>query len=200
MTPPLSKIRECLAGYHSEHQMDGAVRRAAVAMIVREPDGEPQILLIKRADKTGDPWSGQMAFPGGHLNAADFSARHAAERETLEEIGLDLAVNGRLIGTLEPQRPLIRITGIAMAVAPYVYELAPSHDRFELNSEVAELHWAPIGPMLRHENLTRIDSELGGERLSLPGFNVDGRIVWGMTFRMLNRLFSLIDPEFHPLD
>ena len=32
-----------------------------------QPLTEPEILFIKRADKPGDPWSGQMAFPGGHI-------------------------------------------------------------------------------------------------------------------------------------
>jgi 8-oxo-dGTP pyrophosphatase MutT (NUDIX family) len=177
-----------------------AVRRAAVAAILREVEDEPEVLLIRRADKVGDPWSGQMAFPGGHLNVEDLSARHAAERETLEEIGLDLVAHGHFLGALEPQRPLTRITGVTMEVAPFVYELARQPERFELSDEVAELHWARIGPMLRHENLSFVDRELGGRRCTLPGYDVSGRVVWGMTFRMLNRLFRLIDPDFRALD
>ena len=64
-------------------------REAAVAAILR-PGPQPEMLFILRASKDGDPWSGHMAFPGGHRESSDASLRATAERETWEEIGLDL--------------------------------------------------------------------------------------------------------------
>lgn len=197
--PARSRLRERLADCRIDARIEGAVRRAAVALIVRDLDRNPEVLFIRRADQEGDPWSGQMAFPGGHLHQGDLSARHAAERETFEEIGLKLSVSGRYLGALEPQRPLTQIAGVSLVVWPYVYELVDPSVQLVLSREVAEVHWALVGPMLRQENVLRVERELGGRRYSLPGFDVNGRIVWGMTFRMLNRLLSLIDADYRPL-
>ena len=58
--------------------------RAAVAVVLRDgAGGGVEVLLIERAHKAGDPWSGHMAFPGGRQDPTDLSARHTAERETL---------------------------------------------------------------------------------------------------------------------
>jgi len=200
INPSVAHIRDCLRDYQFNHDMDGAELRAAVAAIFRDTDGEPEILFIKRADKAGDPWSGQMAFPGGHIDPQDESTQHAAERETREEIGLDLTRHGNLLGAIDLEQPVHRQSGAKMAVAPFVYALTSEPARYEPNYEVAEIHWAKVGPMLRHETVTSIDWDIGSQTITMPGFDVSGRIVWGLTFRMLNRLFSLIHPEFDRLD
>ncbi len=199
-TPTLAEIRECLAAHEFDHSMDGAELHAAVAAIFRETDGEPEILFIKRAEKESDPWSGQMAFPGGHIDPTDASPRQAAIRETLEEIGLDLIHHGRQVGALDSEIPTYRGPRKTIAIAPFVFEIDSEPATYELNYEVAEIHWAKIGPMLRHETRSSIDWELGGRSVEMPGFDVSGRIVWGLTLRMLNRLFSVIQPDFKPLD
>ena len=53
--------------------------------------GDPEVLFIRRASRHGDRWTGHVAFPGGKRDPEDVSDRAAAERETLEEVGLDLA-------------------------------------------------------------------------------------------------------------
>eukprot|EP01113_Clastostelium_recurvatum_P003001 TRINITY_DN11298_c0_g2_i6.p1 TRINITY_DN11298_c0_g2~~TRINITY_DN11298_c0_g2_i6.p1 ORF type:complete len:160 (+),score=28.45 TRINITY_DN11298_c0_g2_i6:1-480(+) len=70
-------------------------RHSSVALILRvvpedKGAGRAEILYIKRATRDRDRWSGHIAFPGGHVEDDDESPRHAAERETMEEIGLDL--------------------------------------------------------------------------------------------------------------
>ncbi|MBX3436281.1 MAG: CoA pyrophosphatase [Planctomycetaceae bacterium] len=196
MTPTLEQIRERFSVSDFQPGTLIGARRAAVAVILRECDDEPEVLLIRRAEMPGDPWSGHMAFPGGHLEPYDASARHAAERETWEEIGLDLNRDGRFLGALEPQRPLLRASGRSIVVAPFVYELSGEPLEYVLSNEVAEMHWVPVGPMLRHENLATVEWVQENTSRSLPGYDLGGRIVWGMTFRMLTRLFSVIDPEF----
>ena len=63
---------------------------AAVAAVLRFGEKGPEVLFIERAVKEGDPWSGQMAFPGGRTELKDKSSLDTARRETLEEIGFDL--------------------------------------------------------------------------------------------------------------
>ena len=198
MTPTMATIRERLTIGSQDWIAAGETRRAAVAAIFRVVDDEPEILLIKRAEKRGDPWSGQMAFPGGHVDPQDASSQHAAERETREEIGLDLVHHGRLIGALTPEGPAA--AGVQIAVEPFVYELESEPPSYALNYEVAEVHWAQIGPMLRHETLSSLDWTVQGQARTMPGYEVHGRIVWGLTYRMLNRLFATIEPGFQPLD
>ena len=78
-------------------------RQAAVAAVLRPGLDDTEVLLIRRAERPGDPWSGQMAFPGGHLEDDDPHLAHTAMRETAEEVGLDLA-DDALIGALAPIR------------------------------------------------------------------------------------------------
>ena len=200
MSLTLSYIRERLGVDNFDTHLEDATHPAAVAVILREIDDEAEVLLIKRAEHEHDPWSGHMAFPGGHVDPTDATPQRAAERETLEEIGLDLIRHARLIGVLEPAPPMTRIPGRNVVVVPHVYHLHAEPEPLVLNHEVAEVHWSPLGPMLRNENLTEIEWSLMGRTRRLPGFDVEGRVVWGMTFRMLNQLLRLIDPEYQMID
>ena len=65
-------------------------------------------------------------------------------------------------------------------------------DRRPTNAEVAEVVWAPLAPMLRGENATTLPYRRDGLDLVLPGYDVGGRVVWGLTYEMLQRLFSLL--------
>ncbi len=102
----LSSIRTRIAEHRPQLFPAGEnTREAAVAVILRPDDADTRILFIKRAEKRGDPWSGHMAFPGGHREPRDPDLRSAAERETLEEIGLDLE-RAEYLGPLDHQRAM----------------------------------------------------------------------------------------------
>src|SRR4051812_3842337 len=59
-----------------------AIRRAAVAAILRDAAEGPEILFIRRAEHPQDPWSGHMAFPGGREEPGDADLLETAIRET----------------------------------------------------------------------------------------------------------------------
>ncbi len=85
------------------------MKRSAVAMVLKLIDGELHILMIKRAEREGDPWSGHMAFPGGRMDPGDANGFSVAVRETEEEVGLTLGSEDLCIGRLSeinarPQR------------------------------------------------------------------------------------------------
>lgn len=162
---------------------------AAVATIYREGERGPEILLIQRAERQGDPWGGHMAFPGGRHETKDASLFHTAVRETNEEIGIDLERCGELVGVLGDHEATARRVATGMPVRPYVFELIGS-PVFSTNEEVQSVVWLPIVPSLRGENKTTISVTYEGVSYTLPGYEVTGRTVWGLTYKMLQDLFT----------
>ncbi len=68
--------------------------------------GDPEVLLIKRAARAGDRWTSHIALPGGKRDNEDSHDRATGERETREETGLELDIDHCLyIGKL-PERTL----------------------------------------------------------------------------------------------
>jgi 8-oxo-dGTP pyrophosphatase MutT (NUDIX family) len=168
-------------------------RQAAVAAVLRAPEGggDAELLLIRRAERAGDPWSGHMALPGGRREASDVDLFAAAVRETREEVGLDLAAHGSRIGRLPDLHATARGARIPMLVAPFVVAVreAPA---LKLNEEVAEALWTPLGPLARAEASGTFPYMHEGQRLELPCLRVGGHVVWGMTYRMLTTLFDAL--------
>ncbi len=174
-------------------------RQAAVAILLQaNADSSVEVLFIRRAEKTGDPWSGHMAFPGGHKDPEDDSLLAAAMRETWEEVGIDLHQSGQLLASLQPLRPLLRTGKDAMLVAPFVFQL---HKPINLrpNHEVAEAIWTPLAPIYQAQNHTEEARLVEGSAQAFAGYQLgDGYFVWGLTYRMLHGLFELLDPHWRP--
>lgn len=166
--------------------------RAAVAIVLREVTEQPQVLLIRRAQRAGDPWSGHMAFPGGREEPCDESLLATALRETREELALNLADSGTLLGRLGDLPAIARGRRIGMVIAPFVFELTGDPELTYDPYEVAEAVWAPLDPLLRGARRTTFAAEREGQPVHLPAHDVDGRIVWGLTYRMLENLFALL--------
>ncbi len=164
---------------------------AAVAAIFRESHGTTEILLIERALREGDPWSGHMALPGGRRSPSDAELLATATRETLEEIGLDLHKSGRLLGALPSEDATGRGSAAQLLIKPFVFELT-EHAELTLNDEVKEALWTPIEPLLRGERRTTVRIAYQGQDWDLPGWTVEGRTVWGLTYRMLSTVFRLL--------
>jgi 8-oxo-dGTP pyrophosphatase MutT (NUDIX family) len=167
-------------------------RMAAVAAVLRDAAGGAEVLLIRRATHAGDPWSGHMALPGGRRDPGDPDLLFTAHRETREELGLDLGRDARLIGQLEILPALARAHRVELLIAPYVFQLARDVP-LTPNHEVQEAIWAPLGPMARGELSTTYPYEWEGQRWEMPAYDVQGRIVWGLTYRMLAALFERIE-------
>jgi 8-oxo-dGTP pyrophosphatase MutT (NUDIX family) len=85
----IDQIRRNLGEYTPRILSAEQCQQAAVAVVFREgAQRRPEVLFIKRALHPADPWSGHIAFPGGRVDLDDATVRSAAERETLEEVGL----------------------------------------------------------------------------------------------------------------
>ena len=166
-------------------------RRAAVAAILRPVPGDTQVLLIRRAERPGDPWSGHMALPGGHHDPEDADLRATAIRETQEEVGLDLRGH-EYLGQLDELAATARGQLVGMTITPHVFALSSELPELHPNYEVAELLWGSLGRMFRGEVDATKELSYGGDLRRLPAFDVDGRLVWGMTHSMLRSLFALL--------
>lgn len=168
---------------------------AAVALVFHQPaGGAPELLFIERARKEGDPWSGQMAFPGGRRDARDPDSAATAARETLEEVGLRLAAPfGRLddfSGTRNPRHP-------PLVVSPYLYEVG-QRPRLVPNAEVQSTVWIPV-PWILHPD-SSFDYEFQREEFTgkFPAIRYDRYTVWGLTYRILGNLFAVLGRDFRP--
>ena len=100
--PSLQQIRSHLARAEPVVIDPAGRATASVAVVLREQGPGAELLFIERAKHEGDPWSGQMAFPGGRVDAGDTSERHTAQRETFEEVGLSLQ-EAEYLGRLDDQ-------------------------------------------------------------------------------------------------
>jgi len=165
---------------------------AAVAAVLRDSAEGVQVLLIRRSDREGDPWSGHMALPGGRHDPEDRDLLHTAVRETSEELGLTLA-DHHLIGPLDDLEAVARGRRVGMVIRPYVFHWSsPDLPALQPNHEVAEALWAPLLPIHRGERDTHRSYEMGGQTYKLPAWDVQGRIVWGLTHRILSDLLERI--------
>ncbi len=194
----LTFIRDRLAAHAPQRvEITGTPREAAVAVILRDAEHGPDVLFIKRADKAGDPWSGHMAFPGGHREPHDADLRAAAERETLEEVGLDLA-DSQYLGPLDQLRAMARGRSLDMLIAPHVFAVS-GEPTCTPNFEVQEVVWAPLRVLASnrlHDTETR---SMAGVPTVFNGYRLaGGHFVWGLTYRMLKSLFAALDPEWRP--
>ncbi|MEB2314089.1 MAG: CoA pyrophosphatase [Sorangiineae bacterium] len=166
-------------------------RAAAVAAVVRDRPSGAEVLLIRRAARDGDPWSGHMAFPGGRAEPADHDLQATARRETREEVGLDLGRFARSIGRLDDVPAIARGRRVGLTISPFVFALLEEPPLVH-NEEVEELLWAPLDPLLSGAAATSIKYAFEGHELTLPALDVRGRVVWGLTYRMLESLFEAL--------
>lgn len=192
----LDLVRRALHSPSTPADPDPAERLAAVAAILRQSELGAEVLLIRRATHDADPWSGHMAFPGGRRDPEDPNLLFTAIRETREEVGLDLSEHGELLGRLELVPAIARGRHVGMTIAPYVFALMRDVP-LTANREVHETLWAPLTPLARGELSTTYPYDFEGERWQMPAFDVEGRIVWGLTYRMLSALIEQIEARLN---
>ena len=190
--PDIQKLRAALESRTAIGPADEeGVRKAAVALIFRSGDtGVPELLFIKRADYPGDPWSGQVAFPGGREEPGDTTLADTAARETREETGIDLTSDGTFIGTLDDLRPRInRLPDVI--VRPYVV-LLERYEPLILSQEVALAFWIPLAALKNAESWRETQVLARGIQINARAFHHEGHIVWGMTERILGQLLGML--------
>ena len=143
-------------------------------------------MLIKRAERTGDPWSGQVAFPGGRVEPVDASFAATAVRETREEVGVDLT-RSEFLGYMGPFVPRSRL----VRVVPAVYALTETVS-VQPSPEVHSHRWVQFAELLSVKNrgLETVNEVPG---TAVPSFRFGDYMVWGLTERILTSLAKMVE-------
>lgn len=160
---------------------------AAVALILApDPDS---LLLIRRAERVSDPWSGDMGLPGGRREPGDADLIETAIRETWEEVGLPLS-GLRPMGVLDDVVPRT-VSLPPIAVRPFVFAL-PERSPLVLGPEVASTHWVPLEQLRTPSAHAATAIAVRGESVVVPAYLVGDLVVWGMTERILSCFFQAV--------
>ena len=165
------------------------VPRAAVALVIREGKDGLELLLIKRAEVDGDPWSGHIALPGGREEPDDASLEETAVRETLEETGIDLRQYGRMLWALDELQPR---GGTPIIVQPYVATVGAELPPLALSDEVSAAFWVPLSTFTAPGASVESTVVVRGVERQVPSFRHGEYVVWGMTERILRQLVELV--------
>ena len=176
MIPGLSKMLK--------QNTEGLDAQAAVVVLLRGKDQEVQVLFVKRAEKTTDPWSGQTALPGGKRNPEDRDMKETVIRETIEETGINLLDGCHFLGEMEPFRSTQKPE---MQILPFVV-LQEKKQVIKLNEELTGYFWTPIKELVKHEGTVKNSF---GEQ---SAYIIEKQVIWGLTYRILHKLLSLLAP------
>ena len=199
--PDVRRLRAALAARPgiSIDATDGLRRLAAIALVLRPGMGpveaaDPELLMIKRAEAEGDPWSGHVACPGGRKEPGDHDLEQTAIRETWEETGVDLARDGKVLGALDdisPRTPTLP----PIIVRPYVAVVKPELEIVQ-SSEVAEAFWVPLAALRERAawGTAMVPIRGSGER-QVAAFRHGAYTVWGLTERVLRQFLEYLDGQ-----
>lgn len=131
-----------------------------------------------------------MAFPGGRAAPVDASGRHTAERESWEEVGLDLAAEAEVLGPLdELVAPVRRSVRPPLVIETWVYRLARDPP-LKPNHEVARVYWFSLERLRSGEGRGTLMYDYEGSTLELPCVRLDGTLIWGLTLRLVDDLLG----------
>jgi 8-oxo-dGTP pyrophosphatase MutT (NUDIX family) len=182
--PTWDDVRRAVASRPPERVRPALAARAAVALVLRGGGTGIELLFIRRSEHPQDPWSGQMAFPGGRAEPGDADLLATAIRETAEEIGLDLAQAAEPLGALDEVRAMARMRPMELSILPFVFRLVTPAE-LRLSEEVRSVHWLPLAALLGADLRSTMDYVHEGESLRFPCVRVDEVVIWGLTYRML---------------
>ncbi len=187
--PALAAIRSRAAAFSPRKMWFRSLsQRAAVAVVVADRPGLGcSLLMIQRAKHESDPWSGQMAFPGGKHETDDAHITATALRETREELGI-------------PPEKLLRFGRLSDVMArPYHFDRAPmvisplllyptAELAFQPNHEVDDVVWVPVSHFLEVANRSTMTRKIHGQAVERPCYEYQGKVIWGLSLLMIDEL------------
>ncbi len=185
-------IRKQLQRHHPTALEGERYARAAVAIVLREAARGPEFVVIHRSHRHNDPWSGHMALPGGRQAASDTDLFGTAARETHEEVGIDLAQHGELLGHLDDLQAYGRGRLLDLVITPFVCALTAP---VVLNPDAREVQralWVPLDFLREPEARSSYHYVFAGQELVQQAFVYEGHTIWGLTYRILTHLLDVL--------
>ena len=167
--------------------------RAAVAIMVREGQEATELLMIRRATREGDPWSGHMGFPGGRRDPEDRSNFSCALRETEEELGVDLSRWGAPLGELSDVNTGWRKDRPEMLVTPFIFSVSELPE-LTPNDEVDDVVWVPLHFLMDEGNREPLEWEWKGQKMETDSYLYDCYRIWGLSLMMIDEMMWLLRP------
>ena len=188
----IGAVRAALAGRRAREEHAPEARPAAVSLVLAGTPEGLAALFIERALRAGDPWSGQIALPGGRREPHDPDLLATAVRETLEETGVNLG-SAESLGALDdlyPRTPHLP----PVVVRPFVFSLGQA-PTLALSEEVTAAFWVPLAVLRSPPTRREVTLVLRGEERTFPAYALGERVIWGMTERILTPFLDLVDPS-----
>ncbi|MEM3031456.1 MAG: CoA pyrophosphatase [Nitrososphaerota archaeon] len=161
---------------------------AVVAVVLDAREAPPSVLLVKRRVDERDPWSGQVALPGGRSRPEDGALVNTVKRELWEEVGLKIGEDVELVGSMTTLTPS---NAPSLVVQPFICLVRRDVDII-LGPELSKYFWASLRDFRR-----RIGSVFSAGRrgvMTVPVYVVGSEVVWGMTANIFRRLFEYLEP------
>lgn len=169
---------------------------AAVAMILEEQPTGLNILFIERSRNEKDYWSGQIGFPGGRVENYDSSLKETAERETWEEIGLDLSA-AQYLGRLSDIVP----GGLQIVISCFVYAVKHHPVLHPAQKEIADAFWIPVRKLVNPARRSQVNFTFRNRLRRFPALKLRDnkeQPLWGLTYRLLRNLNKLLNTKILP--
>jgi len=162
---------------------EGQDAEAAVALLLKLVDQDLKVFFVKRVENPADPWSGQMALPGGKRDPKDQNLKQTVVRETLEETRINLLDRCRFLGVMEPVRSTVRPE---MKILPFVI-LLEHEPSIKLNEELEWFVWISPEELVQHKGTAKLGF---GE---FPAYIVGNSVIWGLTYRILETFVKTLE-------
>lgn len=151
---------------------------AAVAIVF---ENFSHVLLVKRKYREDDPWSGQVAFPGGKWRDSDKSLVDTALRELEEETGL----SRQAVEVVGPMSVVSPANAPWLKVKPVLCR-AVQHREVHPGPEIEKVFWAPLNQLSK--KTVKVYSKYLQKEIETLAYFYGGEIIWGMTARLLDKL------------
>lgn len=165
---------------------EGQDANAAVALLLKLVDQDLEVLFVKRVENPADPWSGQMALPGGRRDPEDQNLKQTVVRETLEETNINLLDRCRFLGIMEPLRSTQRTE---MKILPFVI-LLEHKPLIELNEELEWFVWISPKELVQHRGTFKFSILPTLLEIEFPAYIVGSSVIWGLTYRILEKFVN----------
>lgn len=167
--------------------MKNSKKAAVTALFYPDERQVTKLVLILRKTYKG-VHSAQVGFPGGRREDADESLKHAALRETWEEVGVPITDIEVLKAMTEMYIPPSNFT-----VYPFFGITRKTPMFVKQDDEVEDLIEVLLADFMDELSVTSVNVMTSLEKeMEVPAFRLNGYIVWGATAMMLNELKDLL--------